>query len=117
MKKSLLRPPHKHAEIIKKWADGHHIQWKWPSEHDRYWKDVTNTNHPSFNPNKMFRVKPREFLTGAIYPVIFKNSNGANTAFYKIDTNTFIVIGSQDHFNEDDFTFIGDALPLGFWKD
>jgi len=47
------RKPHKHAELIKAWADGAVIQ------SNRYgrWRDDSN---PSFSPSDDFRVKPEK---------------------------------------------------------
>jgi hypothetical protein len=38
-----VNKPHKHAEIIKKWVDGHHIQGQSPST-DK-WIDVPDVNN------------------------------------------------------------------------
>ena len=45
--------PHKHAELIKKWADGHTIQWRISEVVE--WESVKD---PSWNPNYQYRVKP-----------------------------------------------------------
>lgn len=45
--------PHKHAELIKKWADGAEIQY---SENGRSWSDCLRT--PSWNLDTQYRVKP-----------------------------------------------------------
>jgi hypothetical protein len=47
------RKPHKHAEVIKAWADGHVIQVKV----NGVWVDVA-TEDPAFYPQHEFRVKP-----------------------------------------------------------
>lgn len=45
--------PHKHAEVIKKWADGHPVQWReGPLDG---WKD---TIAPSWGFAVEFRVRP-----------------------------------------------------------
>lgn len=46
--------PHKHAAVIKAWADGAEIQWKYPHELD--WKSST---FPSWDARGLeYRVKP-----------------------------------------------------------
>lgn len=45
--------PHKHAELIKLWADGAIIQWF----DDREWEDCHN-NLPTWTPKFKYRVKP-----------------------------------------------------------
>lgn len=45
--------PHKHAEVIKKWADGHQIQFRHnPNES---WADILD---PAWNIDAEYRVKP-----------------------------------------------------------
>ena len=44
--------PHKHAELIKAWADGAVIQYKQPL---LGWRSVL---HPSWSPNIEYRTKP-----------------------------------------------------------
>jgi len=46
--------PHKHAELIKAWADGAEIQYNhWGSA----WKDSTS---PTWDKNFQYRIKPEE---------------------------------------------------------
>ena len=45
---------HKHAEVIKAWADGAQVQVKWHNG----WIDEKNT--PSFNAAAEYRIKPAE---------------------------------------------------------
>jgi hypothetical protein len=52
------RKPHKHAEVIKAFADGYPIQYKAPNWFGwRDWKAV-NSRSPTFNPQFCYRVKP-----------------------------------------------------------
>ena len=46
--------PHKHADLIKKWADGAIIQWR---NQDGRWYDVRN-NRPIWDEGIEYRVKP-----------------------------------------------------------
>jgi hypothetical protein len=46
--------PHKHAEIIKAWADGMTIQF-WDND---AWEDCTSDAGPSWNYEAKYRIKP-----------------------------------------------------------
>ena len=46
--------PHKHAELIKAWADGAEIQVKYTDD-PQYWVDK---NYPSWHPDDQYRIKP-----------------------------------------------------------
>lgn len=48
-----MNTPHKHAELIKKWADGAKVQYKpiWQPA----WKDI---NNPSWDGVGEYRIKP-----------------------------------------------------------
>ena len=48
-------PPHKHAEAIKAWADGAEIEERWNGD-----CLFTFISHPTWNPNKEFRVKSQK---------------------------------------------------------
>lgn len=48
--------PHKHAEVIKAWADGAEIQYYSTSQKD--WRD---TSQPSWSSNYDYRIKPTVF--------------------------------------------------------
>ena len=48
---------HKHAELIKQWADGAIIQWSFANSIE--WSDVKN-NTPSWDDYLQYRVKPPE---------------------------------------------------------
>jgi len=48
-----MKTPHKHAELIKAWADGATIQYQ---TGDRVWYDREGT--PSWNVETAYRIKP-----------------------------------------------------------
>lgn len=50
------RTPHKHAELIKAWADGATIQWR--NTYNPDWADIT---YPSWNTENWveYRIKPK----------------------------------------------------------
>jgi hypothetical protein len=43
--------PHKHADLIKAWADGAEIEWK---DRDGFWE----VGEPSWNVDSEYRIKP-----------------------------------------------------------
>ena len=47
--------PHKHAELIKAWADGEIIQFH---SHDDKWFDTAN-NFPAWEEDQKYRIKPK----------------------------------------------------------
>lgn len=47
--------PHKHAELIKAWADGAEIQWRWGHINDE-WETTTT---PYWQSDCEFRIKPQ----------------------------------------------------------
>jgi len=44
--------PHKHAEIIKAWADGYEIEYQWGGG----WKQIPE--HPTWPEGSVYRIKP-----------------------------------------------------------
>lgn len=55
-KERLVRQPHKHAAIIKAWADGAEVQVKYPIED--VWRDVFGDS-PRWDEKYEYRVKPK----------------------------------------------------------
>lgn len=51
----MCKTPHKHAELIKAWADGATIQYL--ASYPKYWKDCEN-NHPQWVDSLEYRIKP-----------------------------------------------------------
>lgn len=52
---SPVRTPHKHAELIKAWADGAEIQIKITGFGSSTWVDA----NPAWNPDFDYRIKPK----------------------------------------------------------
>lgn len=50
-----MNKPHKHAELIKAWADGAEIQYKF--DDSDFWEDVQN---PTWIDEFQYRIKPEE---------------------------------------------------------
>ena len=51
---TVTNKPHKHAELIKKWADGAIVQWH---NQDGRWYDV-RANRPTWDEEVEYRIKP-----------------------------------------------------------
>ena len=65
----MTNKPHKHAELIKKWADGAIIQWR---NQDGRWYDV-RANRPIWDEGIEYRVKPTKVIK---YRWIFESERG-----------------------------------------
>jgi len=64
--------PHKHAELIKAWADGADIEhFSVPA---RLWM---YTAHPAWNPENQYRIKPEPRPDVVYYGVFDRSANGA----------------------------------------
>lgn len=75
--------PHKHAELIKAWADGAEIQWFNPIE--KSWRDVKN---PFWSINTKYRIKPEP---KKVQYRFFEDSNGK----FRCWTNTWELTQEQ----------------------
>lgn len=83
---SIERKPHKHAEVIRKWADGAQIQY---SHNGVDWKDVLD-NLPGFYSHTQYRLKPSKVR----YRVAVFMSVYAGSSPYVVSTQ------SEDEANE-----------------
>ena len=84
------KTPHKHAEIIKLWADGERIQLRLDSRGE--WRDIIS-DRPLFLENYEFRVKPSSW-----YRVALLNIDGALIATTTADSaEEELEIESEDH--------------------
>lgn len=59
--------PHKHAEVIKAWADGHPVEYRMPSQEE--WKAVDFRYAPAFYEKWEYRVRPQPTLSTQEYHV------------------------------------------------
>lgn len=66
--------PHKHAELIKAWADGAKIQFKYPMTSD--WVNVAD---PTWDERLEYRIKPEE--KKPVVRWLWANKNGQVSAF------------------------------------
>jgi hypothetical protein len=71
---------HKHADLIKQWADGAQIQWF----HDHYgiWQDIVSS--PYWMDGVQYRIKPEEKQPVVRWKCVYKSANG-----YWTETNYF----------------------------
>ena len=106
--------PHKHASLIKAWADGAEIQEKiYNSVSEIYvWVDKAL---PRWIPEYEYRVKPREFENGARYPVIRKRCLKGIACYAN---GSFYIPGmSIARYKIDELTWIGDKLEIDWPKE
>ncbi len=100
-----MNKQHKHAELIKAWADGAQIEFKCGEE----WLDFmsgTNNWHECME----YRIKPRELEKGAFYPVTLELGLKF-IASYAVCGN-FYLTGLGGMYSIDDLTWIGDKLEI-----
>lgn len=52
-----MKKPHKHAELIKAWADGAEIEWVYATQGDgtKLWAAIP---HPAWDESHEYRIKP-----------------------------------------------------------
>ena len=55
--------PHKHAELIKAWADGAEIQYTSSLDYDEW----TDCPAPQWGEQSFYRIKPKQKPTGAYF--------------------------------------------------
>ena len=67
--------PHKHADLIKQWADGAEVQVLRQEFDGDFWEDAAR---PRFNPDVQYRIKPSKKVvrwSWAYYIIDSTNSN------------------------------------------
>lgn len=65
--------PHKHAEIIKAWADGAEIEWKNPNCASPVWQPIDNA--PMWFQTFDYRVKPQPVMTERYRKFLYHNKS------------------------------------------
>ena len=90
--------PHKHAALIKEWADGARIQY----ETAGVWYDVPEDDIPMWMPNKAYRVKPEPKPDVIITRQVAMCVNKNGTSYFTHYCNNSNV----------EYTFDGDTLKL-----
>jgi len=101
---------HKHAKLIKDWADGAQIEFKCGEE----WVDFmagTNNWHECIE----YRIKPREFEKGASYPVTLER--GLKYIATYTTCGDFYLTGLSGNYSIDELTWIGDKLEIDWPKE
>jgi len=63
-----MKTPHKHAELIKAWADGAEIEW-WNTK-GNIWERPCSYNGPSWSTTDIYRIKPEPKPDVCYYVVI-----------------------------------------------
>jgi hypothetical protein len=70
--------PHKHADVIKAWADGHPVQVFFDLENR--WLDLDEP-HPHWNPMEQYRIKPNEPKPPVVRWLWATNNAGVGVAY------------------------------------
>lgn len=76
-----MNKPHKHAEVIKAWADGAEIEFRCPLSSDLTWHDAPL---PAWDPYYEYRVKPEPKSYKVDVWLTFKH----NGSFYSMYVTT-----------------------------
>lgn len=98
--------PHKHAEVIKAWADGATIQLK------RSIGDWVDVPEPEWVEHLEYRVAAREFEAGKWYPVI--DNDGDHTVRLFNGKEFLLYGGAPKGDSPKECHWIGDALIASF---
>jgi hypothetical protein len=82
-----MKQPHKHAELIKVWADGAEIQ-RYCAETQRYFPDGwIDDPDPEWDPHTVYRRKPEPKPDVVMYARVHAPRNGNIAAYI---TNAFV---------------------------
>lgn len=73
--------PHRHAEVIKQWADGIAVQVRCPGQD---WDDILRSHTPVWDKNNEYRVKPEP--PAKVYPVTQMTPNELFEAFDYVES-------------------------------
>lgn len=76
--------PHKHAEVIKAWADGAQIQFRYPPRYPN-WADVDG--NPEWYSDMEYRVKPKKVTKKRWYRTY---REGNEIKVYTTDTDIWV---------------------------
>jgi len=96
--------PHKHAEVIKAWADGATIQCRPTSLAAAAWETFCNGFVPRWDENMEYRVKPEpkspgqlmyESWLGAGF-LSWEDTSRSNKEVYELAANKFIDVLKQE---------------------
>lgn len=94
--KTNMKKPHKHAELIKAWADGAEIEYK--SSDDEGW---VFTSKPVWSLTCQYRIKPEVKPDIVRYGVTFLDSSGSTkTIWYDINDKSSNIKATWKHDGE-----------------
>ena len=91
--------PHKHAEVIRAYADGAQIQWRQTDE--KPWQDIDG---PSFSNVYQYRVKPKETIKLYRSVSLLDDDNNTISLWYEETANTANMVF---FFEPDTLKFLG----------
>lgn len=94
---------HKHAELIKAWADGAQIEFKFKDK----WFDFLGSVNNWYECLE-YRIKPREFENGAFYQVVYASRPSVGRYYY----GQLALVGESSRYKIGEFDWIGDKLEI-----
>lgn len=106
---------HKHHDLILEWLNGKPIQIK---NFKNEWKDWDTKLSPAWNPDREYRIKPREFKEGAWYPLIDCNDVKYVCQYrYPAQGGCPVFEGSSVCLHEEDCKWVGEELQISWAKE
>lgn len=104
---------HVHAEVIRAYADGAQIQFKFRDTDN--WGDV---EVPTFHPSMQYRVKPEEpkLLPAGLYKACLKEPYYSSGIVRVLFDGTVRRHGLVDTYSQDDFDFLSERIDLDLIK-
>ena len=83
-----FRKPHKHAELIKAWADGAEIEWVGATKYDgtKLWSVVAN---PPWNESHEYRIKPEPKPDLVMYSRVLSMQEHKDGGYYAWVSNAY----------------------------
>lgn len=106
-----MNKPHKHAELIKAWADGAEIQMEYHNEitGNDYWKDQET---PTWGVLRNYRIKPRGFDFDAFYPAILGNGRKVVGYFVEDSRNGLCFATRINYIPVGELKWVGEPLNI-----
>lgn len=89
----MFKQPHKHAALIKAWADGAEIQ---VLNHFNTWETI---QIPMWNPMAQYRIKPKPLVKKYLFAFARRDTVSLSTPFWYKDLEEFLQFGQAGPFD------------------